>query len=443
LLTSCDSQNEPLGSAAPMNVRFATFNLSFDRTAPGILSAELAMTRDAQNRLIARLNAGELANEEKNTAQRIQQIRNVAEIIQRNRPDVFVLNEFDSDGSANNTRDLEAFNNNYLAHAQHAEVTGISYPVKHIFATNTGLMSGFDLNLDGNANQGPDDAWGFGNYHGQYAFAVMSKFAVASDKIRTFQKFKWKDMPGEINPLIDDCQNANAPIPANRACGNAWYDDAAWQALPLSSKNHVDLPIRITTQNGQQTTIHFLLSHPTPPIFGNAARHNVKRNRAEIAFWNDYINGKSYMVDDKGISGGLASNAKFIIAGDLNADPITGDGDLSAINALYNNSLVNPLIGNGYLIPTSEGGPECLNDQTLCKRNNNRPFPERITSSSGLQLDHVIPSANLNATASGVFWPASFEAGHHLVYAQIDGAPDIAKKVSSDHRLVWVDFKLD
>ncbi|MGL5334835.1 MAG: endonuclease/exonuclease/phosphatase family protein, partial [Enterovibrio sp.] len=339
--------------------------------------------------------------------------------------------------------DLINFNNNYLMHAQHADVTGISYPVKQIFATNTGLKSGFDLNLDGNVDQGPDDAWGFGNYHGQYAFAVMSKYPIDSDKIRTFQKFKWKDMPGEKNPIIDDCQNAKAPIPANRTCGDAWYDNGAWQAMPLSSKNHVDLPIRIAAPNGQQTTIHFLLSHPTPPIFSNAAKHNVKRNRAEIAFWNDYINGQSYMVDDKGIRGGLATNAKFVIAGDLNADPFIGDGDLSAINALYNNPLVNPLISNGYLVPTSEGGPECLNDPALCQRNNNRKYPERITSSSGLQLDHVIPSANLSATASGVFWPASFEAGHHLVYAQIDGAPDIAKKISSDHRLVWVDFKLD
>ena len=75
-----------------------------------------------------------------------------------------------------------------------------------------------------------------------------------------------------------------------------------------------------------------------------------------------------------------------------------------------------------------------------CKRNNNRPTPERITSSSGLQLDHVLPSANLNAVASGVFWPASFEPGHHLVY---DAKLGIAKVVSSDHRLVWIEVALD
>ncbi|MGL4932933.1 MAG: endonuclease/exonuclease/phosphatase family protein, partial [Aeromonas sp.] len=370
-------------------------------------------------------------------AKNVQQIRNVAEIIQRTRPDVFLLNEFDNDGKGESTTDLKAFNDNYLAHAQHAEVTAISYPVMQNFATNTGLQSGYDLNLDGKISA--DDAWGFGNYHGQYAFAVMSTYPIDTQQIRTFQNFKWKEMPGEQNPIIDDCNNPKAKIPASRQCGDAWYDDAAWQQFPLSSKNHADVPVRITTDKGEEV-IHFLISHPTPPIFGNAARHNVKHNRAEVAFWNDYVKGLNYMIDDQGTKGGLAKNAKFVIAGDLNADPLTGDGDLTAINALLDNALMNQALTNGTLIPVSEGGPECLAKGVDCTRNNTRPHPERITSSSGLQLDHLIPSANLNAVKSGVYWPASFEAGYHLVY---DAKLGIAKGVSSDHRLVWVDVTLD
>ncbi|TNJ16172.1 succinyl-CoA synthetase subunit alpha [Aeromonas sobria] len=418
-------------------IRFATFNVAFDRTAAGMLTGELALTRTEQDALLARLAEGSLSGTEETKAKNVQQIRNVAEIIQRTRPDVFLLNEFDNDGKGENTNDLKAFNDNYLAHAQHSEVTAISYPVMQNFATNTGLQSGYDLNLDNKTTA--DDAWGFGNYHGQYAFAVMSKYPIDTKQIRTFQKFKWKDMPGEQNPIIDDCNNPNAKIPASRQCGDAWYDDAAWQQFPLSSKNHADVPVRVKTDKGEEV-IHFLISHPTPPIFGNAARHNVKHNRAEIAFWNDYVNGLDYMSDDKGNKGGLKKNAKFIIAGDLNADPIAGDGDLSAIQNLHNHQLVNQAITNGSLIPVSEGGPECLTKGYCKQSNKDRPHPERITSSSGLQLDHVIPSANLNAVKSGIFWPASFEAGYHLVY---DAKLGIAKGVSSDHRLVWVDFKLD
>ncbi|MGU5685362.1 endonuclease/exonuclease/phosphatase family protein [Aeromonas allosaccharophila] len=437
MLAGCNSDND--SKAADPMVRFATFNLSFDRTAAGMLTGELALTRTEQDALLARLAEGSLKGTEKEKAEHVQQIRNVAEIIQRTRPDVFLLNEFDNDGKGESTADLKAFNDNYLAHAQHAEVTAISYPVMQNFATNTGLMSGYDLNLDGNINNGPDDAWGFGNYHGQYAFAVMSQYPIDTKQIRTFQHFKWKDMPGEQNPIIDDCNNPKVKIPACRQCGDAWYSDAAWQQYPLSSKNHADVPVRIKTEKGEEV-IHFLISHPTPPIFANAARHTVKHNRAEIAFWNDYVKGLSYMTDDQGTKGGLAKNAKFVIAGDLNADPQTGDGDLTAIQALLDNALMNQAITNGTLIPVSEGGPECVSKGADCKRNLDRPNPERITNSSVLQLDHVIPSANLNTVKSGVFWPASFEAGYHLVY---DAKLGIAKGVSSDHRMVWVDLKLD
>lgn len=404
-----------------------------------MLSSELALGRTEQDALLTCLADGTLSAATETKAKHVRQIRNVAEIIQRTRPDVLLLNEFDNDGKGESSADLKAFNDNYLAHAQHSDVTAIRYPVLQNFATNTGLMSGYDLNLDGEVNNGPEDAWGYGQYHGQYAMAVMSKHPIETKQIRTFQHFRWKDMPGEQTPIIDDCNNPKARIPASRQCGDVWYADEVWQEYPLSSKNHADVPVRIKSDKGEEE-IHFLISHPTPPIFGNAARHNVRRNRVEVAFWHDYVKGLGYMTDDKGTKGGLAQNAKFVIAGDLNADPLTGDGDLSAIQALLDNALINQAITNGPLIPFSEGGPEWLSKGIDCKRNNSRPHPERITSCSGLQLDHVIPSANLNAVKSGVFWPASFEAGYHLVY---DAKLGIAKGVSSDHRLVWVDLKLD
>ncbi|MEG3028745.1 MAG: endonuclease/exonuclease/phosphatase family protein, partial [Aeromonas sp.] len=232
MLAGCNSQND--SETPDTMVRFATFNLSFDRTAAGMLSAELALDRAAQDALLARYQGGDgsLSQAEITRAKDVQQIRNIAEIIQRTRPDVFLLNEFDNDGKGESSADLQAFNSNYLAHPQHTEVQAISYPVMQNFATNTGLMSGQDLNLDGKVSSGPDDAWGFGNYHGQYAFAVMSKYPIDTKQIRTFQHFKWKDMPGETNPVIDDCNNPKAPIPAGRQCGQPWYDAAAWDQFP-------------------------------------------------------------------------------------------------------------------------------------------------------------------------------------------------------------------
>lgn len=421
-------------------VRFATFNVSFDRTASGMLRTELALDRAAQSALLARhlggnAPAGDGNPEEIALARRVQQIRNVAEIIQRIRPDVLLLNEFDGDGQGESCADLQAFNDNYLAHAQHPEVESIRYPHARQFATNSGLRSGFDLNLDGKVDCGPDDAWGFGDYHGQYAFAVLSRHPIDAGQIRSFQHFKWRDLPGEQNPVIDD---GRARLPTNRQPGEPWYEEAVWAALPLSSKNHVDLPLRIP-YGEQERVVHFLISHPTPPIFGNAARHNRKRNRAEVAFWQHYIEGASHLVDDAGKADGLPGGERFVIAGDLNADPLAGDGDLSAIRALCHHRLVNQAVSTGALVPVSEGGQEYLATHPN-RRNRNRPHPARITSTSGLQLDHLLPSANLRALASGVFWPASHEPGRHLVQ---DAQLGIGKGVSSDHRLVWVDLRVD
>ncbi len=147
LMAGCNSQNDS-ETPTPM-VRFATFNLSFDRTAAGMLAGELALSRTEQDALLARLADGTLSGAEKTKALDVQQIRNIAEIVQRTRPDVFLLNEFDNDGKGSDTTDLKAFNDNYLAHAQHDEVKAISYPVLQNFATNVSYVFSGDANGDG------------------------------------------------------------------------------------------------------------------------------------------------------------------------------------------------------------------------------------------------------------------------------------------------------
>ncbi|MDG6882615.1 3-phytase (myo-inositol-hexaphosphate 3-phosphohydrolase) [Phocoenobacter uteri] len=420
-------------------VRVATFNVSFDRNSPETLENELLLNRAEQDMLLKRLaqNDPALTKEEKATAQHVQQIRNVAEIVQRVRPDIFVLNEFDY-----NTRPeagniaLKNFVNNYLAVAQKEKLKGIPFATGQVIPTNTGLQSGFDLDNDGKTGT-PNDAFGFGKFTGHYAFAILSQFPIDAEKTRSFQQFKQKDLKGASNPVIDDCNNVRAKIPQNKACGDQWYSDDAWNNFRLSSKNHVDIPVKVG-----KTSIHMLLSHPTPPVFNNAARHNLKRNRDELNFWAEYLNNQDYLTDDQGKKGGLAPNEAFVIAGDLNADPIVGDGDKNAIIGLYSHKRVNQNVANGDLLPTSKGAVEFLASEDA-RRNKDRANPEQITHHGGMRLDYVLPSANLNAVASGVFWPKNGEEGSELVRAKIDGKIDTGKKVSSDHRMVWVDLKVE
>jgi hypothetical protein len=43
---------------------------------------------------------------------------------------------------------------------------------------------------------GGDDAFGFGNFGGQFGFTIYSKYEIVA--VRSFQTFLWKDMPNNL-----------------------------------------------------------------------------------------------------------------------------------------------------------------------------------------------------------------------------------------------------
>ena len=164
----------------------------------------------------------------------------------------------------------------------------IRYDHLFIAPSNTGIPSGFDLNNNGVIG-GPDDAFGFGFFPGQFGMLVLSQHPIDTADIRTFQHFLWKDMPGALLP--DD---PATPAPAD------WYSAEELDVFRLSSKSHWDVPILVDGK-----TVHFLVSHPTPPVFDGPEDRNGTRNFDEIRFWADYITpGTSarYIYDDEGQS---------------------------------------------------------------------------------------------------------------------------------------------
>ena len=129
-------------------VRFATFNASLNRFTEGELVADLSTPDDAQAAA-------------------------VAEIIQRVRPDVLLVNEFDFDAAH---EALRLFQRNYLS-VPHNGARAIRYPYRYTAPSNTGVPSGFDLDNDGSVG-GPNDAFGFGFFPGQFGMAVYSKYPI-------------------------------------------------------------------------------------------------------------------------------------------------------------------------------------------------------------------------------------------------------------------------
>ncbi|MCT7654428.1 hypothetical protein MBH78_05680 [Oceanimonas sp. NS1] len=100
------------------------------------------------------------------------------------------MNEFDHDGEGTDDRHLQAFVRHYLA----AGERGIDYPYHYLAPVNTGLAGPRALD-GGPAPELPGDGLGFGAFHGQYGFAILSRLPLLTDKLRTFRRFYGRTCP--------------------------------------------------------------------------------------------------------------------------------------------------------------------------------------------------------------------------------------------------------
>jgi hypothetical protein len=384
---------------APSSLRVATFNASLNRDAAGQLERDLA---DGAN----------------------PQARRIAEILQRVRPDVVLINEFDYDAGGGA---VQRFHDHYLAVGQNGQAP-LKYPFRYAPPVNTGVTANtaadarYDFDNDGRAVAAPgaggdraaaraygNDCFGYGEFPGQYGFVVYSRFPIQTGRVRTFQRFLWRDLPGALVP-------------------SGWYTPEELAVFRLSSKNHADIPIEISP--GRE--FHLLASHPTPPTFDGPEDRNGRRNHDEIRLWAEYVNGAAFIRDDAGRTGGLASGVRFVIAGDLNADPLDGDSQPNAIGQL----LAHPRV-NAAFVPASAGGVEQARVQGGANARH-RGDPAHDTADFGdrppfgpgnLRIDYVLPSRQgWRVRGGGVFWPAADDAAAELIKA-------------SDHRAVFLDLE--
>ncbi|HEU4840046.1 MAG TPA: endonuclease/exonuclease/phosphatase family protein [Ilumatobacteraceae bacterium] len=364
-------------------VRFATFNASLNRPTAGLLrtrlEAAVAGTVDPQ-------------------------IQNVLNIIEAADADVLLINEFDT-GTDGDSTTVELF----------AELAG--YPHSFTAPSNTGVASGFDLDNNGTVGVG-NDAFGFGDFPGQFGLIVLSRYPIETSQVRTFQTFRWADMPGALLPV--------APS------GQPWYSPQELAVLRLSSKSHWDVPIDL----GRGRDVHFLVSHPTPPVFDGPEDRNGRRNFDEIRFWADYITPgptSRYIYDDAGRRGGLGGGERFVIAGDQNSDPLDGDSVPGAIQQLLDhrrvNTSVTPSSPGAVEAAALQGGANATHESD--PRFDTADFAD--TAPGNLRADYVLPSRNLRIDDAAVFWPV-------LADKPESDWTGVFPFPSSDHRLVWVDI---
>ena len=371
----------PTAHAEDDTLKIATFNASLNRGEDGQLLSDLATGSN-------------------------EQAQNAAETIQLADADIILVNEFDYDADG---KAVDLFRKNYLEVSQNG-ADPVEYPYAWSGPVNTGVPSGHALNNDGKVG-GPDDAYGFGFFPGQYGMVVYSKHPIEQDDVRTFQNFLWKDMPNNV-------------IPAD------WYSNEELADFRLSSKTHADVPVNVDGE-----IIHVLAAHPTPPSFDGPEQRNKRRNNDEIRLWADYISGSDYLYDDNGKAGGLAKGENFAILGDYNSDPNDGDSMPGSIQQLLDHKLVlDPK-------PSSEGAVEAFKQQG--KANTEHLSDPKFDSADfnddprpgNIRVDYTLLSANsMSVVDAGVFWPIANDPLFRLT-----GNYPFP---TSDHRLVWVETKL-
>eukprot|EP00956_Cyclotella_meneghiniana_P014784 scaffold22285_cov70-Cyclotella_meneghiniana.AAC.16 len=171
------------------------------------------VTKDADSVRVAQFNSGlsdQAGRVEGELQKRLKDpswvaAKKIADVIQKNRPDILSLQEFD-----------------------------------HVWINND--------TWDGDATK--QMAHGYGDFPGAFSMVRLSMYPIDTQNIRTFQHFLWKDMP-------------DAYLPLDPATGKLYYTEDQLNVLRLSSKSHWDIPIKVGDD-----VIHILQSHPTPPVSG-------------------------------------------------------------------------------------------------------------------------------------------------------------------------------
>lgn len=314
-----------------------------------------------------------------------------AQLIAHVAPDVLVLSGLDHD---HGDVTLRAFRDLIASHG---------HMMTHVFAfpSNAGVRTGLDMTGDGRS-AGPDDTQGYGEFAGQKALAILSRFPVLPDHSRDFSEFLWRDLPENLSPYGD---TGDMPDPARNALQR------------LSSTGHWDVALEIPDRR----RLHMLVYQAGPPVFGGASDRNLHRNHDETAFWTHFLDGALPMPPP---------DAPFALLGGSNLDPLDGDGLQQAMQDL----LAHPAVQDPR--PASDGAVHAA--QSDISRDHQGPHAQdtvywpQVPGPGNLRVSYILPARGVRVTASGVFWPVP-DAPEAALLGNPDAPP-------TRHRLVWVDI---
>ena len=249
-------------------------------------------------------------------------------------------------------------------------------------------------------------------------------------------------------PLEGHARRAPAGRPGHACAGRLVHAEPSSAVFRLSSKSHWDVPIDVDGR-----TVHFLVSHPTPPVFDGPEDRNGTRNSDEIRFWADYVTPGTqarYIYDDEGRRGGLEPGALFVIAGDQNSDPLDGD---SMPGRRSQQLLEHPRVNTTH----HPGRARAAVEAAALQGGANADPPQRPARSTPPTSPTARPATCAPTTCCRGKQPANRRLGGVLAASRRircsgsrasstprtgAGPPASAASLTSDHRLVWADLDL-
>lgn len=315
-----------------------------------------------------------------------RQVMAVTDVIAGAAPDVILLTGFDYD--------LDGLALSALA--DRLSALDAEYPYRFALRPNTGRATGLDLDGDGKTG-GPGDSQGYGRFAGADGMAILSRLPIVEEDVADYSDTLWRDLPGAL-------------------IGGAGLPEEVMEVQRLSTTGHWAVPVVLP--DGAQLTL--LCWYATPPVFDGPEDRNGRRNHDEAAFWTRLLDGALAAP---------APKPPMVLLGDVNLDPVDGDGRPEALLSLLSDQrFLDPL-------PTSAGGAQAAIQ--VGANQTHRGDPSLDTADwpddpgpGNLRVDYVLPSADLQVSGSGISWPAPEEPGAEVASA------------ASRHRLVWVDIEL-
>ena len=338
-----------------------------------------------------------------------EQANAAAEILARFAPDIVSVNELQFDlqdtptpgmpgaspATARGSFDVEGADNARRLAERIAAAGGADiYPHTLLFFGNSGLWwEGDTLGED----------WyllrGWGEFRGRFNTAVLSRFPILVDQVRVITELAWQDVPGNCIAQMES--EIGIGVPAG---------------FPLFEKALHIVPIQIGDQ-----VLDLILHHPVTPAFDPI---NPYRNHDELLALRLLLDGELPGEAP------LSADAKFVILGDLNADPDDGDGIPGSIQQI----LDHPSVVSSFPAGSGTAGHNGQHNSYLsgCGRDDGSTVDDP-TVKFQLQLDYILPSTTVGEPLESLLFFPDYQTAREDF--------DLACR-ASDHRFLYSDLAI-